>query len=461
MPLGPSSALLRSAIFRLTLINAGLLALAMVGAGLGGWLITKGTVERDARDRISLEAHAIAVELVAEGEDRAGQAIRSRSKRPGALQYLLVGPKGQRVAGNLMSARRTPGWHNVEVHGTTSGMEGKERLITLTLVTSDGSTLTVGDDLGREEVVREAVFSAIAVSGGLALILGLLAGIAATIGVLRRMRQIIKTVQNVEAGEFFERIQGAGEHGDDVDELALAINRMLDRIVDLVATIRRVSAEIAHDLRTPLTRVKHALDAAVKATDAGERLRAIEAAGAGVDVAIRLFNAMLDLAEIDAGDGRMRFSPVDLAVIAEQVVDAYRAEIEASGRQLALITIDTAVVEGDLDLITRAMSNLLDNALKHSRPRASITVRVDTAEGHASLCVADDGPGVRPEDVATMMRPFGRLDVARASRGNGLGLAIVGAIAKVHHAKFDLVVLDPGVEACIRFPLHRPRSTPY
>lgn len=451
MRFAPAKALIRSTVFRLSLLNAALLVLAMAGAGMAGWLATRNTVENETRDRIELEAHAIAVELAQEGLEGAGQAILARSERAGALDYLLIDPRGRIVAGNLTAAPRTPGWHNMETHRDTSGLEGKEHLLVLTRRLSDGSLLAIGGDLERAEAVREAIFVAILLSGLIVLIIGLVIGWFVTHRALRGMDSLLGTVRAVGQGSLAARVAQTGDSNNDLDELATAINAMLDRIDTLVAALRRVSAEIAHDLRTPLTRVRQTLEA-VKRSEDVERLRqSIGDASEGIDGALRLFEAMLDLAEVDSGAARKDFISVDLTSTAEQVVDAYRPEIEETGRSIDFIVDGEAHVEGDADLLTHAVANLVDNALKHSMERAAIVVRVGTGEAGAFLSVEDNGPGIRPEDVDTVLRPFGRLDAARTTSGNGMGLTIVEGVARLHGARLVVDHLAPGLLVRLTF----------
>jgi signal transduction histidine kinase len=446
----PTRSLWRSALFRLSILNAGLLVLAIAGAGLGSWLTTRGVVERDARERIALEAHAIAMEQVQEGTVRASEAIRARSERPGALEYLLIGPHGRVMAGDMSIAPRAPGWHMLSVGDGAAGFEGKERLLVLTQRLSDKSLLSVGDDLERGEEAREHVFKAILLSGLAALAIGLLLGFLATARAWLRMSRILAVVDAVETGNLRARIAAVRPARDDLDDLASALDGMLDRIEVLLATVRRVSAEIAHDLRTPLTRVRVLLARASGAETGPESREALEAASANIDEALRLFEAMLNLAEIDAGEAKSRFKRLDLGEITQRVADAYRADIEASGRRFTLRS-DTAWAEGDADLIALAVANLIDNALKYSRAKASIDVSLKVGNGFAVLSVQDDGPGVANDDLPIMTRPFGRLDRARSSPGNGLGLAIVSAVARLHGAELIFQDVQPGLAVRLRF----------
>lgn len=451
MPPGASSRLLRSTLFRVIALNALLLVISMAAGALGGWIVTRGVVERQARTRVELESHAIALELQRGGLDRAADMIRSKAERPGSLEYYLIGPGGRTLIGDLQIVPRAAGWHFVEEPAPQPGVEGAH-LVALTRHLPDGSILMVGEDMERSDAIRDAVFGAILIAGGTALAVGIFAGLLATRQTFRQMQRITASVRAVENGDLSARIGGPVKARTDLDELALAIDRMLDRIDTLVATIRRVSAEIAHDLRTPLTRVRHAIDMALVQPDEEQRTLRLEQATAGLDEALRLFGAVLDLAEIDAGRARAQFRPVDLAEIVERVVDAYRAEIEASSRQLSVSLAREAVVAGDADLLARALANLIENALKYSHDTARIDVSVTAQADGVTIAVADDGPGVSDDEVAVMLRPFGRLDRARRASGNGLGLAIADAVARLHLGTLFFARLKPGLAVEIKMP---------
>jgi signal transduction histidine kinase len=451
MPLGPSSRLLRSTLFRVTALNALLLVISMAGGALGGWIAARGVVEQQARSRVELETHAVVVELQKGGLDRAADSIRSRAERPGALEYFLAAPDGRTLVGDIPVVPKEPGWHFVDQPSLQPGVEGAH-LLALTRHLADGSILVVGEDMERSEAIRDAVFAAILITGGIALAFGIAAGLLATRHSLQRMQRIGATVRAVENGDLGARIGGPPNARTDIDQLALAIDGMLDRIDTLVATVRRVSAEIAHDLRTPLTRVRHAIEVALAQPDEDMRTAALKRALAGLDEALRLFGAVLDLAEIDAGKARARFKPVDLTEVADRVVDAYRAEIETSSRQISVTHVPEAIVVGDVDLLARALANLIENALKYSHDAARIEVRITMQRDEVTMTVADDGPGVSDSEVAEMLRPFGRLDRARRESGNGLGLAIADAIARLHRGRLLFASLQPGLAVEIRMP---------
>ncbi|WP_426010683.1 sensor histidine kinase [Caulobacter sp. DWR2-3-1b2] len=445
MPLARLSQLWRSTSFRISLIHAALLAAAIIGAVSGGWIATRGAAEREAHDRIALEVHAVTLEIQAEGLKAAGDAVMARAERPGALEYRLVDSAGRHVAGDLSDLGPKEGWRRLDFDGSAPGLEGKDRLLILTQRLPDGARLTVGEGLGRAEALRDTLFRTLLLWGGLALALGLAAGLYLTHRALERMNALVRTVRAVADGNLAARASDARPEGDDIGQLATGVNQMLDRIDVLVAAVRRVSADVAHDLRTPLSHVRQRLDTATTAATPELRNAALQSAKDGIDRAMRMFDAMLRLAEIDAGAARARFATVDLADLTDRVADAYRAELEASGRTLLVQVAGSLVVEGDADLLTQALANLLENVLKHSRAGAAVQVRLVEKREGIQLSVEDDGPGIPPEMFEVAVRPFSRLDPARAAPGTGLGLAIAAGVARLHGGRLLLEDARPGL----------------
>jgi signal transduction histidine kinase len=214
---------------------------------------------------------------------------------------------------------------------------------------------------------------------------------------------------------------------------------MLDRIGLLVQAQRRVSADVAHELRNPLSLVRQRIGQAAAADNAKDREIALTAADKAIEDSLRLFDAMLRLAEIEAGSARQRFSPFDLGERVELVTDAYRADIENAGRALEITLAPAVMIVGDSDLIGLAVSNLLENAIKHTPPSAKIKVFLDVCGGRAVLSFEDEGPGMSASEFARVVEPFARLDLARSTSGAGLGLAIVSAVMRLHGATFERV----------------------
>ena len=436
--------------FRVALLNLMLVLLTLTVAAAATWIATRDLAEAESRARIGSEAQAIRLEAAEEGLAAAAAAVSSRAERPGSLEYRLIGPGGQLLAGNLVIDKPSPGWHRITSPGVAADGDRHGLLLIYTEAMPGGGQLSVADDLSRSEAVRNAIFRSIALWGGLAAAFGLGLSMWLTFGALKRMDAVVDTVTMVGRGDLSARTRVSGR-GDDIDSLAAGINAMLDQIGLLVQALKRVSADVAHELRTPLTHVRQRLDRAEQASDDATRKAEIEAANQAMGQALRLFDAMLRLAEIDSGQARARFGPLDMAEIIERVADAYRFEVEASGRAL-IATIDkTDNIIGDADLLAQAIANLIENSLKHGQGGTQILLSLWQHSGGISISVADDGPGVEPVALPSLIMPFFRIDRARMLPGAGIGLAIVAAVARLHGARLELLGKSPGLFVCLTF----------
>ena len=442
---------LASTGFRIALLNLVLISLTMIIAAVAAWVATRDLTEAESRARIGSEAQAIRLEAVREGLDAAAGAVLSRAEHPGALEYRLVGHDGQILAGDLVLDSPPPGWQRTVAPGEEADGDRHGTMLVYTERLPGGGVLSVADDLSRSEAVRNAIFRSIALWGGLAAALGLGISMWLTVGTLQRVDAVVDTVTIVGRGDLSARTRVSGR-GDDIDTLAAGINAMLDQIGLLVQALKRVSADVAHELRTPLTHVRQRLDRADSAPDDTSRKAELAAASQAMTQALRLFDAMLRLAEIDSGQARARFGPVDMAEIVERVADAYRPEVEASGRAL-LVTIDSADrIAGDADLIAQAIANLVENSLKHGAGGTEIRLAVIPHGGGIAAIVSDNGPGVDSAAIPSLTEPFFRIDRARLLPGAGIGLAIVAAIARLHRARLEILGQSPGLRAALYFP---------
>lgn len=440
---------------RLGVVYALLLVAAFTVAAVAAWFSTRRAAEEQIRERVQSEMSALQQEMRSEGPDAVLAYIEARSGSPGALEYRLFSADGRIVAGNLEITQPTLGWSFVDLPDSETLEEGEEDLLVLAQPMPGGGVAAVAGDLLHAERVRAAVLSSIFWVGGLALLLALAAGLIAARGALARMDALSQALSRAGAGDLSARApERAG--GDDIDEMSRSVNAMLSRIDLLVANVRRVSTDIAHDLRTPLTHVRQRLEAASAAPDRTAAEEAIAAAQDKIDEILRVFAAMLRLAEIEAGAARSRFANVDLSALVERVTDAYRGDIEARGQSLSVACAPAVAVDGDSDLISQALANLIENAMRYGGDGAQIAVRLREVPGGVRLEVEDNGPGVDAADVKRAFDPFVRLDPSRGSPGAGLGLSIVAAIARLHQARVDLEAADPGVRAVIAFSNARP-----
>lgn len=431
---------------------AALMLAAFVLAGAAAWFVTRSAAELQIRERVQSEMSALQQEMQVEGMAAAEAAIRTRMQTPGALEYVLWDQSGRVVAGNLSIDRPTPGWTFVDLPDLATAEEGEEDLLVFAQATPNGGVLAIADDLLHAERVRSAMLSAIIWVGVLALVLALGAGFLAVRGALVRMDALSSALARVGAGDTSMRVpEGAGE--DDIDAIGRSVNQMLARIDLLVTNVRRVSTDIAHDLRTPLTHVRQNLETGAASQDLAATHESIAKAQTGIDDVLRIFAAMLRLAEIEAGAARSRFGRVDLVAVIDRVADAYRPDMEASNQSLRTDPSSAAAaIDGDADLIAQALANLIENAHRYAGTGAEVCIRLfDTADA-VRLVVEDNGVGMTPADRTRVVEAFVRLDPSRSAQGAGLGLSIVAAIARLHRADLVLEDASPGLRAALVWP---------
>ena len=356
--------------FRLAALFAALLVVAFAVAGIGAWGVTRGIAEQQVRERLALEMGSMAHEVRDEGLQAAMLAIESRASRPGALAYRLVGPDGGVLAGDLPVQLNRPGWRYLDLPDRSRLRHGQDDLVVLTSRLGDGSMLSIGGDLERGESVRIGVLRALFWVGLVSAAVAVMIGLWITRRALGRMDALSATLSAVADGDLTVRTALRSPPRDDLDHLAGAVNTMIERLATLVANVRRVSTDVAHDLRTPLSHLRHDLERAASAPPA-EFVQHIGSAQGRIDELLRIFDAMLRLAEIEAGAARARFAPVDLRALVERVADAYRPDVEVVGGVLLARDVASVIVDGDADLLAQALANLIENALLHggSPPR--------------------------------------------------------------------------------------------
>jgi signal transduction histidine kinase len=322
----------------------------------------------------------------------------------------------------------------------------------------DGSMLVVGGDLRQIGDLEEAIATALLWTVGLVAVLGMGGGALLSHAFLRRVDAISRTAEAIIAGNLTRRVELRGT-GDDLDRLARTLNRMLDRIGLLMRSLQQVSSDIAHDLRTPLTRMYQRLeDARTRARSGREYEAAIDAALAEADGLLATFAALLRIAQVEGASPRAGFTLVDLSAVAETVADAYRPDAEAAGQQLITAISPGITVNGDRELLTQALANLAENALRHTPAGTCIQVRLAGDSARVILSVEDNGPGVASADLPRLTDRFYRGERSRTTPGNGLGLSLVGAVAELHRARLRLEPLQPGLRVSLAFPVVGPAS---
>lgn len=380
------------------------------------------------------------------------RTLERRARQPGANLYVIAGPNGEILAGNVASlepgAFDTEGWRDEPIRYeryTDTGLTNRHVALAQVLVLSNGLRVLVGRDLSEPEkfrvLVRQALVLALGVMGIGALIIWFAIGRNA----LRRIDRMSDASTKIMAGDLSQRLPLGGT-GDEFDRLSESLNAMLGRIEKLNEGLRQVSDNIAHDLKTPLTRLRNKAEAALsgKATAAGYR-GSLEEIIAESDQLIRTFNALLMISRVEAGSAAAEMSAIDLSQIAADCVELYEALAEDRGLVLKAGIAPGIKVSGNRELIGQALGNLIDNAIKYAEGAENPDIVVTLAErsGEVVLGVADHGSGIPEQRRADVLKRFVRLDESRSKPGTGLGLSLVEAVMQLHQGRLELAATEP------------------
>jgi signal transduction histidine kinase len=430
--------------------------LLVVAFAIAGWLTTFTVTylyRLDVKARILGQAATMAATFQARHAIGEVAAAVTRSEyRPGGLEYRLEGPDRRYLAGDLPPTGAQLGWTYLDWDDAVVPGRPYQDLLVYTAQLPDRSVLTVGQDLSDESKLRHALKGTLFWCGAAGAAIGLCLSYLLTRGALRRVDGVVAAARAVSAGRMEVRApRRRALIPDDIDELGASFNAMLDEIATLVERLRWVSTDIAHDLRTPLTHARQKLER-IEAAAGGNRdvVEAAREVEGDIEALLRVFDAMLRLAEIESGRAA-RFERIDLGELAGRIADAYRPDIEASGRRLEVALTD-APISAEPDLIAHAIANLLENALRHTPVGACVSLKVETRGGFAEVSVRDDGPGIPAERREQVLQRFYRLEASRTTPGSGLGLAIVSAVAGRHDARLTLSDADPGLAVRLSFP---------
>jgi signal transduction histidine kinase len=308
----------------------------------------------------------------------------------------------------------------------------------------NGMRILVGRDLGEPEnarlLVRQALMLALGIMGVGALVIWFAIGRSA----LQRIDRMSGAAQNIMAGDLSQRLPVSGS-GDEFDRLSLSLNAMLARMERLNEGLRQVSDNIAHDLKTPLTRLRNRAEAALSSDSDQAHTAALEDVIAESDQLIRTFNALLMISRVEAGSAVAEMSDVDVAAAAREVAELYEPLAEDEGLAIRQALGELCVVRGNRELIGQAISNLIDNAIKYGGggTPAEIAVTAGRGEGEIVLSVADHGPGIPDDKYGEVTKRFVRLDESRSKPGTGLGLALAEAVMELHGGRLEFAATDP------------------
>jgi signal transduction histidine kinase len=309
----------------------------------------------------------------------------------------------------------------------------------------DGSFLLVAQDASRLIDMQHAIVRAFIWAGGLTFLLAIGGGLLVGGNFVRRIDTIGRTSRAIMEGDLSARIPVRGNN-DEIDQLVVGLNAMLDRIQQLLDGLRQVTSDIAHDLRTPLGRLRHRLeDARERATNTTEYATATEEAIAEADSLLEIFSALLRIAQIEAGAQRSAFTEVDLSALMRSIGEAYAPSAEDCQHRLESSIADGVTLTGDRQLLAQMVSNLLENALHHTPAGSTVQLILRKTGTRFEIDVSDDGPGVPEAERDKVFDRFYRLDRSRTTTGSGLGLALVKAIATLHGLSLRLEDRQPGL----------------
>ncbi|HEV7983199.1 MAG TPA: ATP-binding protein [Xanthobacteraceae bacterium] len=449
---------LRSSTLKLALISIGIFGAAVIALfGYVYW--STASYVRGRSDRVIAAEQAI-LETAFDGAGRSAliAAIERRlvDQRFNGGLYLLADPSYAPVTGNLKvwptSLREPAGW------GTFSAQEWKPdeavrpRLRATFTTLPDGYHLLVGRDIEDLDEFVARIKAALALGILLIFVLAGVASLYVTRRTVGRIEAINATSRSIMQGGLGKRIPVRGSR-DEWDRLAANLNLMLDRIEALMAEVKQATDNVAHDLRTPLTRMRGRLEKAhAKPRDGQHDLSLISDTIADLDGVLGMFASLTRISQIEANDRKAAFRLVNLAEIASEVVELFDAAAEDKQVRLRAAGVATALVSGDRDLLFDAAANLVDNAIKHGREAGEVSVEVTQGGDGAAISVCDDGPGIPATELQHVFKRFYRLERSRRTPGNGLGLSLVAAVARLHGASIETLDNAPGLKFRLRFP---------
>lgn len=380
-------------------------------------------------------------------------AARATS-RSGAV-YLLVDPHQQRVAGNLAvwpsSLSPRPGWIEFDAAASNDDRDEPQPVRGRALRLGGGELLLVGTDLSEQRRALARFRASLAWGVGLASLLAAMLGAWHVRGVARRVRELAHNCEAVIGGQLEQRLPLAGS-GDEFDQLATAVNRMLDRLESQTGVLRTTFDTAAHDLRAPLYRMRMRLEAALLQQDPDSQREALASALVDVDRVQRTLGMLLQIAQAEAGGLETLSERVDLDLLVREMVDLYAPVASAQGLQMSSQSTSGVLVDGNRQLLAQLLANLLENALKYVPPGGQVCIAVVQVADGIELTVSDDGPGIPAAERQRMLMPFSRLHRDEGCEGSGLGLSLVAAVARLHSAHIHLEDNSPGLKVRCIFP---------
>lgn len=423
---------------------------------------TAGFLARQTDEAVQAEITGLAEQYAQGGLPLLVQTVIQRSRDPGQALYLVLDPAGRVLAGNLdarPSAQPGPDlWMDfVYNRRTLDGTELKTARARVFLL-AEGFYLLVGRDVQERREIENLITNALIWAIGLTVALGLVGGLFMSRNMLARVDAINRSSRSIMQGDLSQRLPIAGT-GDELDQLARNLNAMLDQIEALMMGMRQVTDNVAHDLRSPLNRLRNRLEVTLlQRASPDEYRQALERTIAEADNLLTTFNALLMIARAEAGSLRETMTEVDAAALVSDAAELYEPVAEQNGFAISVEAAPALRLRGNRELLAQALANLLDNAVKHGKPdtegvEPTVTVSAsEDPEGRVLLAVADRGPGIPAGERGHVLERFVRLEASRNTPGSGLGLSLVAAIARLHGGQIRLEDNRPGLKVVLALP---------
>jgi signal transduction histidine kinase len=463
--------LIRTTAFRLTL--AYLLLFALFAASLLGYFAwnTRRLITEQITSIVNVETGELDDIFDRRGLHRLVLTIENRALRPGANLYLVTTPNGEAIAGNVgalaAGVMATTGWSETAYRRFDDQDNADHRALVRVTQLSGGFRLLIGRDLEERKRLLGIVANAAQWSLVIVVVLGLGGGVFVGRRVLRRIDAMTGTTQTIMAGDLSGRLP-VGRSGDELDRLAENLNAMLERIEALMIGLKEVSDNIAHDLKTPLTRLRNRAEEALASSGSDSEYRhALERTIEESDGLIRTFNALLMIARAESGQARGNMDDFDAAEVANGIHELYEPLAEEDGMSLRVKAVSTPL-HGNRELISQALANLVENAIKYGKPAPSaqplsagaaestdsreILIEARRDGNQVLLSVTDHGPGIPEADRKHAVERFVRLEASRTQPGSGLGLSLASAVATLHGGELRLADAHPGLTATLAIP---------
>ncbi len=424
---------------------------------------TVGFIDRQIQATIMADTYAVSERYRDAGLDGVVEFIKERiaQDRTGDSVYLLTDGDYTPVAGNIDKwpndvQRTANAWMSFEIPRKPDDGRAPVLARARSYTLPEGYSLLVGRNTRElqdfEALIVESLVWALIITGAL----GMVGGVIMSRNMRSRLDAINRTTQRIISGDLHERVP-VRNSGDEFDQLSVNLNNMLQQIDRLMLAMREVSDNIAHDLRSPLTRLKSRLEVTLMSgRDADQYRQALEQSVQETDAILSTFNALLSIAQAEAGASRGEMIPIDLELLVGDVVEMYEPVAEVRGLALTHELAGPAVVRGNRHLMFQAIANLVDNAIKYSRGGGAIAVELRLAGDRVEITIADHGPGIPEADRDRVVQRFVRLEQSRTTPGNGLGLSLVTAVMTLHEGQLELADNHPGLRATLSLPALAP-----